>query len=405
MSEPPRTQPAEAVLPDTHAIDVKEQAIAKGFNALLRHVREQGLTKEVETIETWLPHVRDRLLRGEMTRLLGFYWLRAANMEKAVRFSDMASALMPDNTDSAYNAIYALLQAGRWVEVVPRAEAALARFGDMFQWHNILCTAHGKLGHMDAARRHGTRCLELKDAASTEPALPLGRKPVPPFDPGRPERNAVSFSLYGANERYLRTAIMNAGAVRFLYLGWTCRFYIDDTVPEPVVQALMMERAVVLKAPGLPSAPYGTFWRFLAADDPVVDRYIVRDADSVVNVREAAAVQEWIDSDRHFHVMRDNYDHGELILAGMWGGVRPALPPLLPWAKRYLAARSDLLGRTADQEFLRDQLWPTIKTSMLTHDSQFDFGEHRDFPASARLPDPFHVGCDGRAMLRLPAPA
>ena len=390
---------------DTNALDAKEQAIAEGFNALLRHVRENGLSDKIEVVETWLPHVKDRLLRGEMTRLLGFYWLRAAHMEKALRFSDMASELLPENTDSVYNAVYALLQAGRWADVVPRAEAALARFGDMFQWHNILCTAHGKLGQLDAARKHGTRCLELKDAAATEPALALRRAPVPPFNPRSPERNAVSFSLFGTNERYLRTAIVNAGAIRVLYLGWTCRFYIDDTVPELVVKALMAEGAAIMKVPALPANPFGTFWRFLAADDPGVDRYIVRDADSVVNVREAAAVQEWIDSGRHFHVMRDNFDHGELILAGMWGGTRPALPPLLPWAQRYLAARSDLLGRTADQEFLRDQLWPTIKTSMLTHDSQFDFGEHRDFPACARLPEPFHVGCDGSAMLGLGAPA
>ena len=383
----------------------RHQAIAEEFNALLRHVRQHGLTSAVEVVETWMPHVPDSPLRGEMARLLGFYWLRAANTAKAIHFSDIATALMPDNTDSVYNAVYALLQAGRWTEAIPRAEAALARFGGMFQWHNILCTAYGKLGDLAAARPHGTRCLELKDAASIEPALDLSRIAVPPFDPTRPQRNAISFSLFGRNERYTRTAILNAQAAKFLYLGWTCRFYIDDTVPEDVVQALVAQGALVLKVAGLPSNPFGTFWRFLAADDTAVDRYILRDADSVVNIREAAAVQEWLQSGRHFHVMRDNYDHGELVLAGMWGGVRGVFPAIANRARNYLAARSDLLGRTADQEFLRDRLWPTIKTSVMTHDSQFGFGEYLDFPACARLPAPFHVGCDGRAMLGLTPPA
>jgi hypothetical protein len=131
-------------------------------------------------------------------------------------------------------------------------------------------------------------------------------------------------------------------------------------------------------------------------------RFKVLSLDSVVNIRECVAVQEWLASDRHFHVMRDNYDHGVLILAGM----RAALPPIVPWARQYLASRTDLPGRTADQEFPRDQVWPTIRTSAMTHDSQFAFGERRDFPAVGRLPDSCYVGCDGRVMLNLrPAPA
>ena len=386
----------------THTTETKEQAILKGFRAILGHIRQHGLTDDVAVIETWIGHVQDATLRGEMARLLGFYWLRRENTAKAVQYSDMANDLLHGNTDSAYNAMFACLRAGQWAEAIPRGQAAIARFGEMFQWHNILCTAHGHLRQMTEARYHGTRCLELKDAAATAaPARDLTKVPVPPFDPMRPERNILSFSLFGDNERYLRTAILNARAARFLYLGWSCYFFIDDNVPLPVIEALGAEGARLLKVNGLPPDPFGTFWRFLVADDPEVDRYIVRDTDSVVNIRECVAVQEWLASDRHFHVMRDNFDHAELILAGMWGGVRDALPPIGPWAQRYLASRRDIPGRTADQEFLRDQLWPTIRTSVMTHDSQFAFGEPRDFPAVGQLPAGGYVGCDGRIMLNL----
>jgi hypothetical protein len=46
-------------------------------------------------------------------------------------------------------------------------------------------------------------------------------------------------------------------------------------------------------------------------------------------------------------------------------------------------------------------MWPTIRRSVLTHDSQFAFGERVDFPPQARLPPGIHVGCDGRKMLGL----
>ena len=36
------------------------------------------------------------------------------------------------------------------------------------------------------------------------------------------------------------------------------------------------------------------FWRYYIADDASVDRYLVRDADSRLSVREARAVEEWI---------------------------------------------------------------------------------------------------------------
>ena len=245
---------------EVRTTETKEQALIKGFHAIIRHVRQHGLTDDVAVIETWIDHVQDPRLRGEMARLLGFFWLRRQNTGNAVHYSDMADTLLRGNTDAAYNAMFALLQAGRWAEVVPRGLDAIARFGDMFQWHNILCTTYGRLGQMTEARIHGTRCLELKDAAVTlGPVRNLADVPVPPFDPSRPERNIISFSLFGDNERYMRTAILNARAARFIYLGWTCTFFIDDSVPAQVVQALGSEGARLLKVNGLPVDPYGTF--------------------------------------------------------------------------------------------------------------------------------------------------
>ncbi len=70
------------------------------------------------------------------------------------------------------------------------------------------------------------------------------------------------------------------------------------------------------------SASFGLFWRFLVEDDPDVDFFLVRDADSVMNIKECAAVEDWLASGKAFHVMRDLPIHAELILAGMWGAHR-----------------------------------------------------------------------------------
>ena len=372
----------------------------RGFDAILGHVRRHGLTDHIEVVETWIDHIQDRMVRGEMARLLGFFWLRNQDPDKAVHYCDMATALLPGNAETVNNAMLALLQAGRWADVIPRGRDAQTQFGETFQWHSNLCTAHGRLGLLSEARYHGTRCLELEDAAVTAgPVRDLAEVPVPPFDPGRPQRNVVSFSLFGGDENHHRTAIKNARAAQFLYLGWTCQFYVDDSVPGSVVQALSSEGARVLKVNGIPATPFGTFWRFLVADDPDVDRYVIRDAGTVLNIRESVAVSEWLASNRHFHVMRDHYDHTDLVVPGMWGGVSGALPPVEHSARQYLTSRNDIPGDTADQEFLRDRLWPTIRTSVMTHDSQFEFGDKRDFPDVGCLPNNCYVGCDGQLML------
>jgi hypothetical protein len=50
---------------------------------------------------------------------------------------------------------------------------------------------------------------------------------------------------------------------------------------------------------------FGMLWRFTVAADPTVDRFIVRDVDSRLNYRERLAVEEWIQSGRPIHIMRD----------------------------------------------------------------------------------------------------
>ena len=66
-----------------------------------------------------------------------------------------------------------------------------------------------------------------------------------------------------------------------------------------------------------------------------------------------------------------------------WHGIRS-----LEWKE------CQLLNRTAAQEVLRQVLWPTIRTRVLMHVSQFSVGERQDFCPFAALPAGHHLGCD-----------
>lgn len=244
----------------------------------------------------------------------------------------------------------------------------------------------------------GLKALRLKDAATKE-----AKQPVEPilhrFNIDAPKRQIISFSLWGTGERYLRGAIENAIATRYIYPGWTARFYVDKSVPAPVVQSLRQEGAEIVTAPKMQAEEFGLFWRFLVEDDENVALYLCRDADSVINVKERAAVADWLHSGKAFHVMRDNRTHSELVLAGMWGAHRGNIGKMINRVKAYRKSRATTLNsRIEDQLFLRDEIWPLMKDRVCIQDSFFGYKETHKFREGMGLGPNRHIGQNMAAL-------
>jgi hypothetical protein len=162
--------------------------------------------------------------------------------------------------------------------------------------------------------------------------------------------------------------VANAESSASLYPGWTCRFYLDETVPGPVRDKLAEAGAQVQMMTR--KSPFdGLFWRFLPINDGHTRHFLVRDADSVINAREKAAVDDWLASGKAFHVMRDWWTHTEVMLAGLWGGVGGVLPPLTTLLQDFKSP--SLANWHLDQWFLREMVWPTARQSCVIHDSKF----------------------------------
>ena len=60
-------------------------------------------------------------------------------------------------------------------------------------------------------------------------------------------------------------------------------------------------------------------WRFLPPLDPQVSLFLCRDLDSRITAREVAAVEEWLQSGREIHSMRDHPAHTTPLLGAAWG--------------------------------------------------------------------------------------
>ena len=273
---------------------------------------------------------------------------------------------------------------------------------------DALAHLYGLLGHNDKMKSYGNKALKLKNAESmSEQNLSkvhriIGEKyqvksKAASFNPNTPEKNVIAFSLWGENANYLHGAVLNASMVHLIYPGWSCRFYCDTSVPKHIIEKLRSLQADVrvLEKNTLPF--FGLFWRFFVADDPKVDRYLVRDCDCILNCQERVAVDEWIASGKHFHIMRDYASHTELMHAGMWGGVRGSIPDMTGLIVDYYDHHAK--ERTIDQRFLRHYIWPIVKQSHLCHDSHYSCFGSKKFPALGRYPKHFgNVGMNWQAI-------
>lgn len=244
---------------------------------------------------------------------------------------------------------------------------------------DILTEITYKLNRFEESLHYARLAIDSKKRqVATQQANPL---PSPKKLSSDKQRNIISFSLFGNNPRYCETAVINASLAPLIYPEWTCRFYVDSSVPEHVLTRLAHYQAQIIMMDDN-SQLSGLFWRFLVTADPNVDCFIIRDCDSLISFKEQAAVKEWLNSGKFFHIMRDAIEHSELILAGMWGGYTGALEDINNKIQAFNQIRR-ITTKSIDQQFLRQFIYPTVAQSVLVHDSRHLEPNSLPFPSYA----------------------
>jgi hypothetical protein len=248
-------------------------------------------------------------------------------------------------------------------------ERALQLQPDHVQVLGNIAHAACELGERARGVEYGRRALRLKD----EMAIAAGR-----LDIGKPHGgsiNLVSYSLYGSKARYCETALLNCVAAKQHLPAFVCRFYVDESVPADVIRRLRDHSAEIVPVRGRAASFFPTFWRFLALDDEHADRVLVRDADSLIDAREAYCIREWLDSGKPFHIIRDDGCHTELIHAGLFGARSGIVDRVEDRIATFIATeRNEGNDRFSDQLFLRKCVWPMVREHALTHDSIYGYG-------------------------------
>lgn len=175
---------------------------------------------------------------------------------------------------------------------------------------------------------------------------------------------AISYSLFGDAPLYTVGMRRNAVLARELFPDWKVFCWCGPRTDISLIDELTKLGVEICIGNGK-LFPNGKFWRFLIHDEPDVERFIVRDADSRLSARDRRCVEEWEASGKGLHVIRDHPYHTLKVMGGLWGlkpGKIQSLSDLMqPFAHK--------VGRDVDQPFLSAHLWPLYAGDRIQHDS------------------------------------
>jgi hypothetical protein len=183
--------------------------------------------------------------------------------------------------------------------------------------------------------------------------------------------NVFSFVIYGNEKKYTQGLLANIHLIQSKFPSWKIWIYYGSDVDNSILSEYSNYTNISL----IPTNNTGyitKFYRYLPIDDNSVDICIIRDADSRVNDRDEFCINQFLNSEKLFHIIRDHPNHKHKIMAGMWGIKKGALSESINdlftiWKQNYS------IDFWSDTNFLINYIYPKVQSISLVHDDYNHF--------------------------------
>lgn len=204
------------------------------------------------------------------------------------------------------------------------------------------------------------------------------------------KHKVISFVLWGEKQIYTVGLLENISLAKRYYPDWLCYVYVHNRSVSPEVKEELKKHdnvKIILNNHENIRPRRDMLYRFHPADDPDVDCFISRDIDSRISPREVMAVQEWLQSGKTLHILRDHPQHYPKILGGMFGLrcndklTRAKSEPT--WAEEIDLFYRYATEQTDDQIFLQNGIYPRFITDCVIHD---EIKKYEDFSLPYPIP-------------------
>jgi len=176
----------------------------------------------------------------------------------------------------------------------------------------------------------------------------------------------ISFCLYGSDDMYCIGSIENIKLAKIYYPDWICRIYVDNTVPSGILDKLKEGADIVYEEEYKSLVNIKKCRRFLPLLDEKVYIWISRNVHSRLTKRESIAVNDWVNSNKSCHIIRDSYNHTATILPGLFGINNTLFKQRYKNIPNIYNCTNDLY--VMDKILLNDNLWPIIRDDHIYHD-------------------------------------
>jgi hypothetical protein len=174
-----------------------------------------------------------------------------------------------------------------------------------------------------------------------------------------------SFCLYGNRDKYCLGMLENLKLIQEHFPSWSTVIYYASDVPADILSRIQGFPRVFLKPTGVEGAT-NMIHRFFAIDEDAVDTMVVRDADSRIHSRDRWAINNWLESGKMAHIVRDHPYHGAYMMGGVWGIRKGLLPHTMTGLfESYRSHHKNAHGE--DQHFLARVIYPLIYRNALYH--------------------------------------
>jgi hypothetical protein len=173
----------------------------------------------------------------------------------------------------------------------------------------------------------------------------------------------ISYCLYGTNPRYHIGVEKNAEIASRMLPDWTCFVYYNNLSENITDKLLKFKNIKLINITDM--ADHGMFWRFLPFFENENNICISRDADSRITDREIVCINEWLKSEKKFHIIKDHAQHYNMpIMGGMWGMKGMLDGDILDNMRKFILNSGWYYGK--DQEWLI-YLWNFVQKDCLVH--------------------------------------
>lgn len=185
--------------------------------------------------------------------------------------------------------------------------------------------------------------------------------------------NVFSFTIYGNEKKYTDGLLANINLIKLKFPDWCIWVYYGTDVNTNTLSKYLMYEKVRL----IPTNTLGYItkcFRYFPIDDKTVEVCCVRDADSRITERDEICINEFLTSDKLFHIIRDHPNHNHRIMAGMWGIKKGLLSDSI---KNVLDEwnRNRIFDFWSDTQFLVEVIYPKVAHNSIIHDDLNRYGE------------------------------